>query len=96
VRDSLPGVESPAVTLPAEIEAEFRVWQEQQQGRAFLAVPLGDLGELLSELRSLIEGAPSGAALVVEHAELRAPLRRVTAVEHPALPLLAADERAAS
>ncbi len=94
LRTSLPGYDDgrELLFISTEFEAAVGLGLNQVAGKRFLALPLGQVNDLLKRVNSKVEKRQHQVALVVAQAALRPYLQRLVALEHPELPVLAARE----
>ena len=95
VARELPGNEPGRrlVSLTPELEAEIARHVRRRGDTSFLAVSTSEAPDLLETLRAQLTGpAADHAALVVRRAGLRPFVRRLSEVDHPDLPVMAAAE----
>ncbi|WP_144290128.1 FHIPEP family type III secretion protein [Ideonella sp. A 288] len=94
LRAALPGNATGVrrLALPSELEFELLAWLDTERGRSWIAMPAADTQAMLAALRDLLPADGMRRALVVQSPELRAPLQRLAALEHPGVLLLSRDE----
>jgi type III secretory pathway component EscV len=95
VAATLPGLESSRrlLRLPANVEDMVAAGVRSRDGRSFLALPDQDLAAVRLLLAdALADADPAGVALVVCTPGLRPFVRKLVALDQPAIPVLALDD----
>jgi tetratricopeptide (TPR) repeat protein len=81
----------PRVWVPWDVERRVAALVHHDGGTEYFAAPAAEVEELLAQLRPLVERAPA-PALVVRGREARSWVRRVLALEAPAVLVVAQEE----